>query len=65
VQNFKSISTRRINAARRAPGTPVWLRNYYEHIVRTEAELMTIREYILGNPARWDNDEHNPHFAKR
>ena len=26
VQNFKSISTRRINAARVAPGTPVWQR---------------------------------------
>jgi len=60
VQNYKSISTRKINAARGAPGTPVWLRNYYEHIVRNEQELMAIREYIQGNPARWDDDENNP-----
>jgi len=60
VQNFKSISTRKINAARRASGTPVWLRNYYEHVVRNEAELMAISEYILGNPARWEEDENNP-----
>lgn len=60
VQNFKSVSTRKINAARGAPGTPVWLRNYYEHIVRNEQELMAIREYILGNPAQWDDDENNP-----
>ncbi len=60
VQNFKSISTRRMNAARHAPGAPVWLRNYYERIVRSEQELKAIREYIQGNPARWDEDENNP-----
>ena len=60
LQNFKSISTRKINAARGAPGTPLWLRNYYEHVVRNEAELMAIREYIVANPARWDDDENNP-----
>jgi len=38
----------------------LWLRNYYEHVVRNEAELMAIREYILSNPARWDDDENNP-----
>jgi putative transposase len=60
VQNFKSISTRRMNAARGTPGAPVWLRNYYEHVVRNEQELTAIREYIQGNPARWDDDENNP-----
>jgi len=60
VQNFKSISTRKMNAACRAPGTPVWLRSYYEHIVRNEIELMAIRGYILGNLARWNEDENNP-----
>jgi len=62
VQNFESVSTRRINAIRRAPGTHVWLRDYYEHVVRNEQELTAIREYILGNPARWDDDENNPDF---
>ena len=38
----------------------VWQRGYYEHIVRSEPELMAIREYILGNPVRWDDDENNP-----
>jgi putative transposase len=57
VQNFKSISTRKMNDARGAPGTPVWQRNYHEHVVRNEGELVTIREYVLGNPARWNEDE--------
>jgi REP element-mobilizing transposase RayT len=60
VQNFKSVSTRKMNAARSTLGAPVWQRNYYEHVVRDEEELAAIREYILGNPARWDEDENNP-----
>jgi putative transposase len=32
VQNFKSISTRRMNAARGMLRAPVWQRNYYEHV---------------------------------
>jgi REP element-mobilizing transposase RayT len=60
VQNFKSISTRKMNATRGILGTPVWQRNYYEHVVRNDEELKAIREYILGNPARWNEDENNP-----
>ena len=43
-----------------APTGFAWQRGYYEHVVRTEAELTAIREYILANPARWDEDENNP-----
>jgi len=35
----------------------LWQRNYYEHIIRNEAELNTIREYILDNPLHWESDE--------
>jgi REP element-mobilizing transposase RayT len=64
VRLFKSATTLRINVLRGAPGAPVWQRGYYEHVVRNEQELMAIREYILSNPARWDEDENNPDFAK-
>jgi putative transposase len=60
VQNFKSISTRKMNVTRGAPGTPVWQRGFYEHVVRNEDELMAIRGYIQGNPACWGEDENNP-----
>ena len=33
--------------------TPLWQRNFYDHIVRGDAELERIREYIRQNPARW------------
>jgi len=60
IQNFKSVSARRINQVRQTPGVPVWQRNYYEHIVRHEDDLNSIRQYVLGNPTLWDKDENNP-----
>ena len=38
----------------------VWQRNYYEHIIRNEAALNRIRQYIMDNPARWAEDPENP-----
>lgn len=31
----------------------LWHRDYFERIIRNDAELVAIREYIIGNPARW------------
>jgi REP element-mobilizing transposase RayT len=33
-----------------------WQRNYYEHIIRNEAEYAKIAEYIQNNPILWRND---------
>jgi putative transposase len=68
VQAFKSMTTHEYVMGVRHRGlTPfharLWQRGFYEHVVRTEPELMAIREYIMGNPARWDDDENNPDFA--
>ena len=60
VAGFKSAVTKRINNLRRTPGAPVWQRNYYEHVVRSDAELLRVREYILNNPVGWENDRENP-----
>ena len=38
----------------------VWQRNYYDHIIRNEAALNQIRQYIAENPARWTKDSENP-----
>jgi putative transposase len=37
----------------------VWQRNYYEHIIRSEAELDQTRQYIRDTPAEWPDDEEN------
>lgn len=36
---------------------PIWQRNYYEHIIRNEAEWERIRAYIRDNPRRWEQDD--------
>jgi putative transposase len=60
VRAFKSFSARSINLCKGLNGSPVWQRNYYEHVIRDEKDLNRIRQYIAGNPARWAEDENNP-----
>ena len=60
VRSYKSSVAREINVIRATPGAPVWQRNYYEHVVRNERALHTIRQYIEDNPARWAFDAENP-----
>jgi putative transposase len=60
VHAFKARCTYMINDIRSTPGTPIWQRNYYEHIIRDDRELQTIREYIRYNPLKWNEDEENP-----
>ena len=60
IAGFKAAASRRINALDQTPGHAVWQRNYYEHIIRSEAELSRIRQYISENPARWSEDPENP-----
>ncbi len=38
----------------------VWQRNYFEHVIRNETALNRIRQYIIDNPARWQEDRENP-----
>ena len=60
IRSFKSAATKRINAIRETPGTRVWQRNYYEHVIRNDEEFNIRRRYLLDNPVRWDEDEYNP-----
>lgn len=65
IGQFKSVTTKQINRLRNTSGTPVWQRNYYEHIIRNDGELNRIREYIINNSARWAEDEENPTNMKQ
>lgn len=56
VRAYKSAVTYAINAARQTRGMAVWHRNYYEHIIRDEADLKRIRDYIANNPLKWTED---------
>jgi putative transposase len=56
---FKTVSTKRINQLRNTPGAAVWQRNFWEHVVRDDAEMDRIRDYIRNNAANWAADELN------
>jgi REP element-mobilizing transposase RayT len=60
IGQFKSIVTKQINSMRGTRGLNVWQRNYHEHVIRDEDELLEIREYIANNPIKWEDDENNP-----
>jgi REP element-mobilizing transposase RayT len=60
MAGYKSAVTKRINTVRNLPGTPVWQRNYYEHVIRGEDDYHRIIEYISTNPQRWLEDSLHP-----
>ena len=37
-----------------------WQRNYYDHIIRNDADLLRCRQYVLDNPPKWELDENHP-----
>lgn len=48
IRSFKSSVTRIVRKTH--PDLVLWQRNYYERVVRNEAELDQLREYIRINP---------------
>jgi putative transposase len=56
MQNFKSTSSRRVNALRNTPGAKLWQRDYFERVIRNDRELNAIRQYIIDNPMNWNLD---------
>jgi REP element-mobilizing transposase RayT len=65
MQWFKTMTTNAYFAGVRDDGwTPVagklWQRGFYDHIVRRDEALNDIRQYIMDNPRKWAEDEHNP-----
>ena len=58
IGQIKSVCTKRI----RSKGIRDfgWQAGYYDHIIRDNEDLGRIREYIYGNPDKWDEDVDNP-----
>jgi REP element-mobilizing transposase RayT len=65
VLNFKSVTTRSRNHIQRSPGALMWQRNYYDHIIRNEASLQRLRQYIQNNPLSWQQDQLHPDVSSK
>jgi putative transposase len=57
VRSYKSAVTNQINRVRKI-SEPIWQGRFYDHIVRTETSLNRLRQYIVHNPALWEQDKH-------
>jgi len=55
VRALKAVAARRLRMAGHARFA--WQRNYYEHVIRNDADLERIRWYIANNPAAWEAGE--------
>ena len=65
VHRFKTMTTKRYTDGVKQKDWPpfrgrLWQRNYYEHVIRDDASLNLIRQYIMDNPSHWAEDEENP-----
>ena len=60
MAQFKSRVTKRLWKFSAIKGTPIWQRNYYEHVIRDEQDLQNKTDYIEANPSLWDEDDENP-----
>lgn len=60
MAQFKSRVTKRLWKTPSLNGTPIWQRNYWEHIIRNEQDLKNKSDYIESNPMLWDEDDENP-----
>lgn len=62
IQWFKTMTTNEyIRGVKNLGWQPfdgkLWQRNYYEHIIRNEQSYHTISNYIINNPAKWQEDK--------
>ena len=65
IQWFKTMTTNEyIRNVKESGWKPfpgkLWQRNFYEHIIRNDRRLNTIRKYIKNNPFHWEFDIENP-----
>jgi putative transposase len=60
IAQFKSRVTKRIWKFPEFKNTPIWQRNYYEHIIRDEKDMQNKTDYIEANPLLWGEDDENP-----
>ena len=54
VRSFKSVVAARVNQLRGARFGGIWQRNFFDQIIRSDADLARARQYIRDNPGRWD-----------
>ena len=53
VRAYKSAVSKYIHKSK---NIPVWQRNYFENIIRSNQDYIRIAKYIINNPQKWEKD---------
>jgi putative transposase len=57
IRGYKSAVTKQNNMLGLHMDTPIWQKNYYDHIIRNETSYQHIDNYIRQNPLLWKEDK--------
>ncbi len=55
LNQFKSTCTKRIRTMGYDDFS--WQPRFHDHVIRSESDLIRIREYIVKNPIKWQFDD--------
>jgi len=56
IGTYKAAVTRQINQLETSIVGCLWQERFHDHIIRNEADLNRIREYVVNNPKLWEQD---------
>jgi REP element-mobilizing transposase RayT len=56
IRGFKTFSSKKIHENKLTSFQ--WQKSFYDHIIRSEIELLHIQKYIRYNPLKWGEDEY-------
>ena len=54
IRSWKILVTKEL-------GRSIWQRTYYDRIIRDEQEYIQKIQYIMDNPAKWQDDDYYRH----
>ena len=58
AQNTVSSVIRSLKgAASKRAGFSIWQKGFYDHVIRNDADYLSVMEYIVSNPIRWSENK--------
>ena len=52
-------TSKEINQIQKTPGHKNWQSDYHDHIIRDDASYHRIKNYIINNPKKWEEEKFN------
>lgn len=56
IGTYKAAVTRQVNQLETSIVGRLWQERFHDHVIRNEADLNRIREYVINNPKLWEQD---------